>query len=127
MANGLGATLDKFRLIGRLVALSRHDRWPRETLLKYQARRLEDLRRFALARSPFYRRFHRGLESAPLTRLPVLTKEELMQSFDEVVTTPAVNRSGVHSTASRCTESSSVLRLTKRLSFSVVKTIRCRR
>jgi putative adenylate-forming enzyme len=88
--NGLGATLDKIRLIGRIVALSRHDRWPRETLLKHQAHRLEDLRRFALARSPFYRRLHRGLESAPLTRLPVLTKDELMRSFDEIVTTPRI-------------------------------------
>lgn len=61
MAIGLGATLDKFRLIGRIVALSRHDRWPRGTLLKHQAPRLDDLRRFALVRSAFYRRFHHGL------------------------------------------------------------------
>lgn len=90
MAHSLGAMLDKFRLIARIVALSRHDRWPRATLLKHQARRLEDLRRFALARSPFYRRFHRGLESVPLTRLPVLTKDHLTQSFDEIVTTPRI-------------------------------------
>ena len=90
MANGLAATLDKFRLIGRMLALSRHDRWSRGTLLKHQARRLEDLRRFALARSPFYRRLHRGLESAPLAQLPVLTKDQLMHSFDEVVTTPRI-------------------------------------
>jgi putative adenylate-forming enzyme len=88
MTKGLSATLDKFRLIGRMVALSRHDRWPRGALLKHQARRLEELRRFALAHSPFYRRLHRGLEFAPLAHLPVLTKDQLMQSFDEVVTTP---------------------------------------
>jgi len=90
MAKGLGAKLDKLRLIGRMLSLSRHDRWPRGTLLEHQARRLEDLRRFALARSPFYRRFHRGLESAPLAQLPVLTKERLMRSFDEVVTAPRI-------------------------------------
>lgn len=90
MADGLGATLDKFRLIGRMLALSRHDRWPRATLLEHQTRRLERLRRFTLARSPFYRQFHRGLESAPLAQLPVLTKDELMRSFDDVVTTPRI-------------------------------------
>jgi putative adenylate-forming enzyme len=88
--SGFGATLDKLRLIARIVALSRHDRWPREVLLAHQARRFETLRRYALARSPFYRRFHRGLESAPLARLPVLTKDQLMRSFDEVVTTPRI-------------------------------------
>ena len=90
MARGLGTTLDKLRLIGRIVALSRHDRWSREALLAYRARRLEALRRFALARSPFYRRLHRGLESKPLSDLPVVGKDELMQSFDEVVTTPRI-------------------------------------
>lgn len=90
MTNGLSATLDKFRFIGRVLALSRHDRWSRETLLEHQARRLGELRRFAVARSSFYRRLHRGLESAPLTQLPVVTKEQLTQSFDEVVTAPGI-------------------------------------
>jgi len=44
------------------------------------------LRRFALERSPFYRRFHAGYESRPLAELPVLTKAQLMESFDELVT-----------------------------------------
>jgi phenylacetate-CoA ligase len=90
MANSLSATLDKFRLIARIVALSRHDRWSRKALLERQARRCGQLRRLAVARSPFYRRLHRGLESAPLARLPVVTKEALMESFDEVVTTPDI-------------------------------------
>lgn len=88
MAIGLGAAIDKFRLIGRIVGLSRHDRWSRARLLEEQARSLRRLRDFALARSPFYRRFHHGLESAPLSELPVLTKERLIESFDEIVTTP---------------------------------------
>jgi len=90
MTNLLGVTLDRLRLIARVVALSRHDRWSRERLLARQARRLAELRRFVVARSPFYRRFHRGLESAPLAQLPVLTKRELMQSFDEIATDPNV-------------------------------------
>ena len=39
-----------------------------------------------MARSPFYQRFHAGLEGRPLADLPVLTKAELMTSFDDVVT-----------------------------------------
>ncbi|MBV9156018.1 MAG: hypothetical protein JO097_07130, partial [Acidobacteriaceae bacterium] len=46
----------------------------------------ESLRRFAYERSPFYRRFHRGLENRPLEDIPVLTKEMLMEHFDELVT-----------------------------------------
>ena len=84
------ATLDKIRLIGRMMVLTRRDHWSRATLLKYQARRLEHLRRFAVDHSPFYRRLHHGLESAALSQLPVVTKDQLMHAFDEVVTTPRV-------------------------------------
>jgi putative adenylate-forming enzyme len=90
VASHLDATLDRIRLIGRMMVLSRHDRWSRATLLEHQARRLEALRRFAVARSRFYRRLHRGLESAALSQLPVVTKDQLMQAFDEVVTTPRI-------------------------------------
>jgi phenylacetate-CoA ligase len=48
------------------------------------------LRRFALARSPFYREFHRGLEQRPLQDLPILTKAMMMERFDELVTDRAV-------------------------------------
>jgi hypothetical protein len=41
-----------------------------------------------LERSPFYRRFHSGLEGRPLSELPVLTKAQLMESFGELVTDP---------------------------------------
>jgi phenylacetate-CoA ligase len=44
------------------------------------------LRQFAYEGSPFYRRFHHGLESAPLAELPVLTKAVLMDHFDEIST-----------------------------------------
>lgn len=62
------------------------ERWNRAALEAFQARGLAEIRRFALERFAFYRRFHRGLEHAPLEQLPVLTKAELMGSFDEVVT-----------------------------------------
>jgi putative adenylate-forming enzyme len=66
--------------------LASHDRWSRDDLLAHQTRAVATLRSFALARSPFYREFHRGLETAPLEALPILTKATLMERFDEFVT-----------------------------------------
>ena len=39
-----------------------------------------------LRRSPFYREFHRGLERRPLEELPILTKAQMMERFDDLVT-----------------------------------------
>jgi phenylacetate-CoA ligase len=79
--------------VGTLAALLRarselhsHDVWTRQELLARQAQALATLRAFALARSPFYREFHRGLEERPLAELPVLTKATLMERFDDLVT-----------------------------------------
>lgn len=77
------------------AALRRRDQWTREELEAYQARALASLRSFAMSRSPFYREFHRGLEAASLADLPVLTKEVLMERFDELVTDPAVQLADV--------------------------------
>lgn len=52
----------------------------------HRAAGLNELRRWAAEQSPFYRRFHAGCESRPLEQLPVLTKGQLMESFDDVVT-----------------------------------------
>ena len=75
-------------LVGVLRAraeLRSHDRWSRDVLLDYQARSLAELRRFAVARSPFYRELHAGFVDAPLESLPVVTKQMLMERFDDVV------------------------------------------
>lgn len=66
--------------------LSRHDRWTRDELASYQASAVRAVRDWAYERSPFYQRFHRGLDSAPLGELPVLTKALLMEHYDELVT-----------------------------------------
>ena len=66
--------------------LASHDRWTRDALLAHQSRALAELRAFAVARSPFYRELHQGLEAAPLDALPILTKATLMERFDELVT-----------------------------------------
>jgi phenylacetate-coenzyme A ligase PaaK-like adenylate-forming protein len=56
---------------------------------------LKKLRRFALQRSPFYRKFHKGLEDEPLSTLPVLTKHQLMEVYDDLVTDRAVRLADV--------------------------------
>lgn len=66
--------------------LASHDGWTRQELEMHQARALRELRDFASNRSPFYSRFHRGLENRPLHELPVLTKAMVMDHFDELVT-----------------------------------------
>lgn len=82
-------------VLGMRRRLMRRDRWSRDRLLVHQAAALADLRVFAVSRSPFYRRLHAGLESAPLSELPVVTKAMLMEHFDEVVTDPAVKLADV--------------------------------
>src|SRR5215216_1556548 len=68
----------------------RRDRWTRRQLEEHQAHALRLLREYAYARSPFYRRFHAGLIDRPLKELPVLTKAQVMENFDELVTDPSV-------------------------------------
>ena len=69
--------------------------WTPAQLATHQQQSLEELRAYALRFSPFYARFHRGREHAPLHELPILTKAMLMEHFDEVVTDRAVRLSDV--------------------------------
>jgi phenylacetate-coenzyme A ligase PaaK-like adenylate-forming protein len=54
--------------------------------------RLRRLVTHAASRSPHWRRALRGLEGAPLHELPVLTKDDLVERFDEVVTDHELRR-----------------------------------
>jgi len=67
-------------------ALRRSERWSRAILDSQRAERLSQLRRWATEKSPFYQRFHAGCGSLPLEELPVLSRGQLMESFDELVT-----------------------------------------
>jgi phenylacetate-coenzyme A ligase PaaK-like adenylate-forming protein len=89
--NGMGyriKRLQDFARGGRASrALLERERWPRERLERFRRRRLEELVRYAAARSPFWR------ERVPTGRfaladLPVTGKTELMEHFDELVTDP---------------------------------------
>ncbi|MBV9508414.1 MAG: phenylacetate--CoA ligase family protein [Acidobacteriia bacterium] len=87
--------LTPFRVLWKRAAQERSCRWSRAALESGQQRRLAALRLFALQRSAFYRRFHRGLEDKPLTDLPVLTKATLMENFDALVTDPNIRLADV--------------------------------
>lgn len=88
-------TLLRAGLAGRWQ--DRSSRWSVERLRAHQARALERLRRHVLARSPFYRERHRGLDHAPLEALPIVTKPELMAAFDRVLTVPGLSLQALES------------------------------
>ncbi len=86
-------------LIARVLAMRQRLRaregWSAQQVAAHRAAEVERLRHHAYAYSPFYRKFHAGMEGKPLRELPVLTKSELMHSFDELVTDPAIHLADV--------------------------------
>ncbi|HWI41320.1 MAG TPA: phenylacetate--CoA ligase family protein, partial [Verrucomicrobiae bacterium] len=84
-----------FPVMRRTLQLSLNDRRSPSELAAARERALGRLLEFARSRSPFYARFHRGLSGAPLAELPVLTKQLLMESFEEVITDRTVSLASV--------------------------------
>jgi phenylacetate-CoA ligase len=84
-----------FKVLWLRRQLRRRDHWTRRQLAEHQDRALRLLREHASTRSPFYRRFHEGLNDRPLQELPVLTKKLVMEHFDELVTDPSVRLTDV--------------------------------
>lgn len=81
--------LNLLRILGLMLrarTLRKRETWSREQIQRHQDRELARLRRFVSAHSPFYQRFHKGLGDSPLHELPILTKKELMRSWDDIVT-----------------------------------------
>jgi phenylacetate-coenzyme A ligase PaaK-like adenylate-forming protein len=71
--------------------------WDRATIRAHQRARLRDLLRAAVEGSPFHARRLAGVdvdavEPDDLSRLPVMTKADLMSSFDDVVTDRRITR-----------------------------------
>jgi phenylacetate-coenzyme A ligase PaaK-like adenylate-forming protein len=77
------------------AAWRRRDHWDPATILAHQEQALLKLRHAAYAGSEFYRRHHAGLYDAPLQQLPPVSKADLMDHFDEAITTPDLNLSGL--------------------------------
>ncbi|MGH2690270.1 MAG: phenylacetate--CoA ligase family protein [Actinomycetota bacterium] len=85
----MGASLIA-RVLRLRAELRRHEQWDRARLDEHRTAGLRALRAHAAERSPFYARLHKGLGGRPLEALPILTKGELMEHFDEIVTDPGV-------------------------------------
>ena len=70
---------------------------PPSGIAQRQRARVRDLIAYARTYSPFYRRLCEALpaETVGLQAIPPVTRRQLMASFDEVVTDPAVTRAGV--------------------------------
>jgi len=82
-------------ILRRRRMLRSHERWSRERLDTYRAIQLKGLREYAYAKSPYYQRLHRGLEDRPLQELPVVTKKDMMEHFDDFVTDRSVKLADV--------------------------------
>lgn len=70
------------------------ERWPRAQLERFQQKRLDALVRHAARRSPLYRERLAGTLDGPvrLEQLPMVTKAEMMERFDDLVCDPALRR-----------------------------------
>src|SRR5579884_1631564 len=76
--------------------------WSRERLDDERRRRLRELVAVARERSPWHRRRlarfdAASLQESELSRLPVMSKEDVMANFDEIVTDRCLSRSRVES------------------------------
>lgn len=74
--------------------------WPAGRLAEHRTLRLRELVRIATERSPWYRKRLSGLDvdrldERSLTELPALTKAELMEHFDDIVTDSRLTRAGL--------------------------------
>jgi phenylacetate-CoA ligase len=80
----------QIQVLWKRRSLEKSCAWSAAEVRAHQSLQARDLRQFARERSPFYQRFHRGLENKLLEDLPILTKTTLMENFDELVTDRAV-------------------------------------
>ena len=86
--------MTSFNPLSIFIDARRVTRGTPEMLADRQQKRLNELVKFARTYSPFYADKYRGLPD-PITdvrQLPSITKVELMEHFDEVVSDPAVRK-----------------------------------
>ena len=101
-------------LAGRLPQHLERLSWDADRLADHQRQRLRALLAHALERSPFHARRLRGIDAdrfevADLEQVPVMTKAEMMASFDEVVTDRRLGRRVVEEHLSRSAVEPSLL------------------
>lgn len=86
----------------------RNQRGSREQLLAQQQRKFRDLVKFVRENSPYYREVMRKHGIDPVncvpTDFPILTKKDVIEHFDEIVTRPGITRARVRDFLSRSTD-----------------------
>src|SRR6185312_13662331 len=85
----------QFRVLGIRRRLERSCHWTSEELAVHRRAQLAQTLRFARETSAFYARFHRGMENRPLEELPILTKQTMMENFDDLITDRSVRLADV--------------------------------
>jgi phenylacetate-coenzyme A ligase PaaK-like adenylate-forming protein len=86
--------LETIRFTGRMLYRARMARAEPRRVEQLQEARLRRLLMQAVERSRFYREKFQGIDIArcPLEELPVTTKAEMMERFDDLVTDPEITR-----------------------------------
>lgn len=86
-----------FRFLGQLVSLSPYFLGDAEAVQTEQTKKFRRLIKHAAKESPFYARKFAGidLDTCALSDLPVLSKREMMENFDDVVTDRSLRRSEI--------------------------------
>src|SRR5262245_62104760 len=97
------------RLFNRLPQHAERLRWSAGKIATYQQERLRSLLAHAASRSRFHGFRLRGIDAssfelADLPRLPVMTKAEMMASFEEALTDSRLSRQQVEETLARTGE-----------------------
>ncbi|MGH3777572.1 MAG: phenylacetate--CoA ligase family protein [Pseudonocardiaceae bacterium] len=85
-------------LLPRVMQLLARDKWSRDQLLTYQAKRLRALIAHAVSASPYYREVLGPAAASgdvALAELPTLSKTALLDDFDRIVTDPRLRRADV--------------------------------
>lgn len=78
--------------LGLVKQLRATERLPREELRRHQQARLDELAAHARARSPFWRERLGAAGPVRLQDVPVLTKREMMDRYDDLVCDPRLRR-----------------------------------
>lgn len=79
-------------------SLLRRGAWTRKRICQFQQQRLEQLVEHAVRHSPFYRDHYRHTKIAKpldLSALPIVTKQMVMENFDQVITNRALRLSNL--------------------------------
>ncbi len=71
--------------------------WSAEDLRRIQEKRFRAMLRYAVKHSPYYKRRFSGIdvETCKATDIPILTKPEMMEHFDELVTDPRIKKADI--------------------------------